>query len=363
MMSLPLKYYQWLGGNWASPCGHQADAHESRLFDWGCHMSDNPPERTTVTPITGDASFRRHFRIISGESHYIAVDSPPDKENNPAFIQVAGYLAEVGVQVPHILAVDEKNGFFLLSDLGYQSYLDAFTKDNAGSLYEKALAALVTIQAEATVTDLPAFDRAALMSEMQLFADWLIDAYLGLPLPPDRLLESSFDFLADQALKQPAVFVHRDYHSRNLIHASDCSPGLLDFQDAVRGPYSYDVVSLLKDCYIRWPEDQIDQWAGKYYQMAMARNLPLPALDMFRRDFDLMGAQRHLKAAGIFARLFLRDKKPGYLADVPRTLSYIIDLNPPSDPDCYPELIPLTEWLRADVLPGLEKRSQTLCKP
>ena len=363
-MSVPLKNYRWLDGRWVCPhSGHQADRRAERLFCWCCRVLRCQKNLATVTPIVNDASFRRYFRIMTQESHHIAMDSPPDKENNAAYMRVAERLAAVGVRVPQILAVEQENGFLLIDDLGHRHYLDVLTKDNAGPLYEAALAALVTIQSKANAVDLPVFDRPLLMAEMHLFADWLIKGHLKLSPPSDKLLEQSFDFLADQALKQSSVFVHRDYHSRNLIDAAASAPGILDFQDAVQGPYSYDVVSLLKDCYIRWPEEQIYQWAQYYYRLAVEQGLPLPPPAAFRRDFDLMGAQRHLKAAGIFARLFLRDKKPDYLAYIPRTLSYITDLNPTPASARYPELVPLTQWLRGSVLPCLQKQSAVPCKP
>ena len=231
----------------------------------------------------------------------------------------------------------------LLSDLGQQTYLGLLDSSNVERLYGDAMGALRVLQT-GTYSDpdfLPQYGRQLLLSEMALFQDWLLQQHLGLDLNDEqlRVLQDSFEFLANNALEQPSVWVHRDFHSRNLMRTEKHNPGILDFQDAVSGPVTYDLVSLLKDCYIEWPREQVESWVKGYQQMSLESGLQVTADEQeYLRWFDLMGAQRHLKAAGIFARLYHRDGKPGYLADIPRTVSYISQLR-----SRYPELMPLVE--------------------
>jgi aminoglycoside/choline kinase family phosphotransferase len=284
-----------------------------------------------LAPASADASFRRYFRVGGpGHDTVIAMDAPPDKEDVEPYLKVAGMLGDIGVNAPRVLARNATDGFLLLTDLGSVTYLaklaDAACAD---ALYADALAALVRIQARGVghAPSLPPYDERLLRFEMSLFTDWLLGRHLSLELSADEsaALASSFDALVVNALEQPRVFVHRDYHSRNLMVCADDNPGILDFQDAMHGPLTYDLVSLLRDCYVAWPQDRVQRWALDFRAQALAAGVPVGADEArFLRWFDLMGMQRHLKASGIFARLWHRDGKPGYLPDVPRTLAYIV---------------------------------------
>ena len=307
-----------------------------------------------VEPASGDASFRRYFRVTPQEGGtLIAMDAPPDREDCHPFVDVATRLAAVGLHVPRIHAAALERGFLLIDDLGSLHYLEALSDGNADRLYGDALGALVVMQACGPCDGLPPYDAALLRREMALFPDWLVERHLGLVLTDDerRMLDAVFGALEKNALEQPRVFVHRDYHSRNLMLTSSPNPGILDFQDAVLGPVTYDLVSLLKDCYVRWPRSRVLAWAEGYFTLAVQSGI-LRAKDepRFERWFDLMGVQRHLKAAGIFARLYRRDGKPGYLADVPRTLGYILEAA-----TSYPELEGLAGFIDRRVMPALAK--------
>lgn len=305
-----------------------------------------------IEPASGDASFRRYFRVTltDGETR-IAMDAPPDKEDCRPFVSVMERLEPLGLNVPSIYASDLDRGFLLLKDLGFTHYLDTLNAQSAERLYGDALGALVAMQACAPSEGLPPYDEALLRREMALFPDWLLERQLGLSLSDnDRaMLEEIFVLLIENALEQPQVFVHRDYHSRNLLVTSSPNPGIIDFQDAVRGPVTYDLVSLLRDCYIRWPIAQVEAWAEGYFHLASQSGVLREEDEAhFLRWFDLMGVQRQLKASGIFARLNQRDGKPGYLKDIPRTLGYILDVAPK-----YPQLEVLAVLIRERVLPRL----------
>ncbi|MDJ0739049.1 MAG: phosphotransferase [Gammaproteobacteria bacterium] len=310
-----------------------------------CGLSD-----CRVEPASADASFRRYFRATRGDGTTLVVmDAPPDKEDCRPFIAVAERMAAAGVHVPTIHAADLEQGFLLLEDLGTTAYLDALGDASADRLYGDAIAALLRLQAGAPTAGLPAYDRDLLRREMQLFSDWLLGRHLA--IEPDAaqraMLDTTFNALVDNALAQPVVCVHRDYHSRNLMVVARDNPGVIDFQDAVAGPVTYDLVSLLRDCYVRWPAQRVDAWLERYRRDAAALGL-LDGIDaaQLRAWFDLMGVQRHLKAAGIFARLNHRDGKPGYLGDVPRTLQYVVDAG-----HCYPATRQLADFVAAVVLP------------
>ncbi len=296
-----------------------------------------------VEPTSGDASFRRYFRVQVAEGSRILMDAPPPQEDCRPFVQVTALLAAAGLQVPCILAADVEHGFLLLSDLGDRLYLDSLDDARADALYADAIDALVTMQRHADPASLPAYDAARLRDEMQLFPDWFLARHLGLATGgrAGEMLAESFDLLVAEALAQPRVFVHRDYHSRNLMHTPSDNPGVLDYQDAVAGPVSYDLVSLLRDVYVRWPEARVESWMARYVERASAAGLLGGAgLDEFRRWFDLMGVQRHLKVAGIFARLWYRDGKERYLPDIALTLDYLLDVSAR-----YPELARLSSLL------------------
>lgn len=280
-----------------------------------------------IVPASGDASFRRYFRVTTPTASLIVMDAPPDKEDCRPFLQVAQLLERAGVHVPHIHAHDLHLGFMLLEDLGDRLYLGELDDTTVDIMYGAAIGSLLQMQEHAEGAGLPCYDEALLTREMALFPEWLLKHHLGLDLDSatEAMLARSFATLCRSALEQPKVCVHRDYHSRNLLVCAPHSPGVIDFQDAVYGPLSYDLVSLLRDCYVAWPPQRVDTWAMDYARQAVASGILAPAdLEHFLYWFDLMGAQRHLKAAGIFARLHHRDGKPGYLADIPRTLGYIV---------------------------------------
>ena len=283
------------------------------------------------------------------------MDAPPAQEDCVPFMRVAGYLEAMGLNAPRVVEADIGLGFLLLGDLGDRLFLDELDQnpDRADELYADAMSALVVMQRDGAAfqSSLPPYDEELLRFELSLFHDWLCGTHLGLEWSDDdeRQWRECCDRLVDNALNQPQVFVHRDYHSRNLMVAGENNPGILDFQDAVEGPLTYDLVSLLKDCYVRWPAEQRWQWALEFYNQLEPNIREQVGEAAFRRHFDLTGVQRHLKAAGIFARLNHRDGKPAYLLDVPRTLSYIVELG-----DDYDELKWLIPFITANVLPAME---------
>jgi len=283
----------------------------------------------------------------------IVMDAPPPRENVRPFIKVAGLLSDAGVQVPEIHAADVERGFVLLTDFGHRDYLGALNGETADVLYADAMASLLALQAGVSVgsADLPAYDETLLRTELGIFREWLLERWLGLALTEAEsgLIEEAWQVLIDSALQQPRVCVHRDYHSRNLMVTGTNNPGVLDFQDAVIGPITYDLASLLRDCYVAWPSGQVGAWMEDYRDHLLAAGLLAESdAPRFQRWFDLMGMQRHLKAAGIFARLNIRDGKSGYLKDIPRTLGYVTTVG-----QQYPELEGLMHWLDRRVLPPL----------
>lgn len=301
-------------------------------------------ETYTLAPASADASFRRYFRLTFSDRTLIAMDAPPAQEDCRPFVHASGILAQAGLNVPRVLQQELELGFLLLTDLGNDTYLSVLNAsalihteaDQANSpaanyaadLYRDASLALLTMQKASRPGVFPAYDEALLSREMQLFADWYVNKHLNIQLSPAQqaTLNASFALLNTNVLAQGQVFVHRDYHSRNLMvcPGAGMNPGVLDFQDAVYGPISYDLVSLLKDAYIVWKEDQVLDWVVRYWQLAKKEGLPVPAdIADFYRDFEWMGAQRHLKILGIFARLYHRDGKDGYLKDMPLVMQYL----------------------------------------
>jgi len=279
-----------------------------------------------LAPASGDASFRRYFRVTrsSGDT-LIAMDAPPEKEDCRPFLHAAALLADAGVHVPAVHAQNLAEGFLLLSDLGGTTYLQALGADSADRLYADAIAALVRIQRASAPGKLPEYDRELLLRELKLFPDWYVARQLGRELSPAQrtVLDDAFELLLENNLAQPRVYVHRDYHSRNLMVCEPC-PGILDFQDAVYGPITYDLVSLLRDAYIEWDEERVLDWAIVYWEAARKAGLPVAGdFAAFYRDFEWMGAQRQLKVIGIFARLCYRDGKEGYLKDQPLVMRYL----------------------------------------
>ncbi|MFO1429501.1 MAG: phosphotransferase [Candidatus Competibacteraceae bacterium] len=305
-----------------------------------------------ITPASSDASFRQYFRVRHEDTSHIVMDAPPDKEDCRPFIAVSNALCALGLQAPRVLEMDLEKGFLLLSDLGSRQYLPELHEANVESLYGDALDALARLQLGGDpATDLlPPYDAELLEREMELFREWFLGRHLELELTEaeHQVLDRTFACLRDSALEQPRVWVHRDYHSRNLMVTERDNPGILDFQDAVVGAVTYDLVSLLRDCYIAWPRERVESWALTYRGRLHAQGMSGVEDDrQFLRWFDLMGVQRHLKAIGIFARLNIRDGKPGYLRDIPRTLGYVLDVA-----GRYDELSDLGRLLRERDLPA-----------
>lgn len=305
------------------------DHRLSALSQWAAHLLND--QHCVVRPASADASFRRYFRVqTGGGSSYIVMDAPPDKEDCRPYIRIAQTLRTLGLNVPEIEAQDLERGFLLITDLGERLYLDALCDSTAPSLYADAMGALIRLQrGSPRLTWLPPYDAGLLRREMELFREWYLGRHLGLTLAASQqaLLDRAFERLVATALEQPRVAVHRDYHSRNLMVAPQDNPGVLDFQDAVYGPVTYDLVSLLRDCYIAWGRGRVEQWVSDYYEEARRAGVAVgDDAKRFQHWFDRMGAQRHLKATGIFARLHHRDGKSGYLKDIPRTLAYVLEV-------------------------------------
>jgi aminoglycoside/choline kinase family phosphotransferase len=278
-----------------------------------------------LSPASEDASFRSYLRLETDAESLIIMDAPPDREPCDQFIAVAHKLRNAGLNAPEIIAQNPSEGFLVLTDFGGRDYLSQLGPDSEASLYGDALAALLLMQTRIDAADLPPYDATLLNREMDLFHDWFLGKLLGISLDQEQqsIWQSIKQSLIENALAQPQVFVHRDYHSRNLMKLEAHNPGILDFQDAVKGPVTYDLVSLLRDCYIDWPQTRVEQLALDYYEIARGNDLIDVEVVQFMRWFNLMGIQRHLKAIGIFSRLKIRDGKAGYLNDIPRTLEYV----------------------------------------
>jgi N-acetylmuramate 1-kinase len=306
----------------------ETDARLALIREWLSHDLQLAHER--LLPASSDASFRRYFRVFTPRGTFIVMDAPPGKEDVRPYLKVGALLAELGAHVPQVHASDVARGLLLLEDLGTTAYLQRL---KAGSdpepLYADALAVLADIQVEGAdaAQELAPYGRAELTRELLLMPQWFCRQHLGIEpsAAEEEMLAAAFEFLITEALAQPQVFVHRDYHSRNLMVLAAGNPGIIDFQDALRGPIGYDLVSLLKDCYISWPRARVQGWVEAYRSGLVARGVAAASEAQFLRDFDLIGVQRHLKVLGIFARLWHRDGKPGYLLDLPRTLDYVRD--------------------------------------
>ncbi len=313
----------------------------------------------SIEVASADASFRRYFRARhAGGTWWVAMDAPPDKEDLPTYLRVSSLLESCGVHVPQVLAADTVQGFALIEDLGNTHMLTALNQGaDPDQLYDQALDELARLQlsGDAASRQLPPYDRATLLREMQLLPDWYCVHHLAFqPDAAERgLLERSFGWLSDEVLQQPQVFVHRDYHSRNLMVMPVRSPGVIDFQDALRGPVGYDPASILKDCYVDWPRERVQHWVSAYRARLLAGGATGRALAgvseaQFLRWVDLIGLQRHIKVLGIFARLCWRDGKTGYLADLPRTLAYVQQAA-----RLFPELAQFSAFIDARLAPGL----------
>ncbi|WP_344761581.1 aminoglycoside phosphotransferase family protein [Actimicrobium antarcticum] len=302
------------------------DLRLTNLKDWLASLPALPVNPDSLRPASADASFRRYFRVDTSDGGTaIVMDAPPPLEDVRPFIAVAKLFGDTGVTVPEVLAQDTEQGFLLLSDLGSTTYLQQLAPDSAHALYLDAIDALVLLQVHSQPGILPEYNRELLHRELMLFPDWYVNKHLGVTLDAaqEAELNGVFEALLANNLAQPQVYVHRDYHARNLMVLPKGNPGILDFQDAVYGPITYDLVSLLRDAYVEWDEEIVLDWAIRYWERARRAGLPVnPDIDAFYRDFEFMGLQRHLKILGIFARLYHRDGKDAYLKDLPLVMQY-----------------------------------------
>jgi len=331
-----------------------ADRRLELLRDWLVTLApEHGLQLETLRAASADASFRRYFRIDTAAASVVAMDAPPDKEDVRPFIHVAQLLRDAGLNAPQVLARDVAHGFLLLTDLGTTTYLDALNAGacDADALMLDAIDALIRWQLATRPGELPPYDEALLTRELMLFPDWYVARHLGRTLDArqSQTLEAMFRRIVASNLAQPAVYVHRDYMPRNLMVATP-NPGILDFQDAVYGPITYDLASLLRDAFISWEEERVIDWAVRYWERARHARLPVAAdFGEFYRDFEWMGLQRHLKVLGIFARINYRDGKPQYLADTPRFVKYVRAVT-----QRYGALAPLARLI--DELEGVELR-------
>lgn len=321
-------------------------------MDWLSGQGTAKDDVLSMVPVSGDASFRRYFRLLLGDSSLIAVDAPPDKENSLPFVAIASALRAHEVLVPEIIAWNRAEGFLLLSDFGDVLLLGQMTDQSVDGYYQQAFVEILQMQTCQDVPgwSLPSYDRQRLMDEMSLFRDWFVGRYLNLSLTIEQhaILENALDMIVAAVLEMPQVFVHRDYHSRNIMVLEDGRLGIIDFQDAVTGAVTYDLISLLRDAYIVWPAERVRGWMREFAAMARQRgHLQDIDDDSFIVMCDWMSAQRHLKVIGIFARLFLRDGKPGYLQDIPRVFNYLLEEIQP-----YPAFRAVEELLRKTILPA-----------
>ncbi|WP_199271692.1 aminoglycoside phosphotransferase family protein [Paraglaciecola sp. L3A3] len=308
---------------------------------------------TELQMISGDASFRRYFRFLSNGSWIIAVDAPPEFEDCSKFIEVAKSYRRAGVLVPEVYCYDLQHGFYCQQDFGDRQFSQALNEQTCTQLYQKALACIPAIQScLATASgSLPLYDHAFVQRELTIFTEWLLDEYLKLPLSSEQslLINNTFQFLTEEFLSQPVAGVHRDFHSRNLMLIEQDEIGVIDFQDAVVGPITYDAVSLLRDCYQMWPVNLVDTWLQQWHAEFYAEY----DWRQFKRWFDFTGMQRHIKASGIFARLHLRDHKSVYLYDIPRTLGYLVTVG-----RSYAELTAFSEFIENTVLPSVTTKQK-----
>ncbi len=319
-----------------------------RLEQLKVWLNDKKITYQDIAPASADASFRRYFRITDADKTFIVMDAPPEKEDCKPFIDIAKLLFDFGLNVPQILQQDLEQGFLLLSDLGNTVFLSELNNNTVDEMYGSAMRSLLLMQKNKK-PNLPTYDETLLRNELNLFPDWYLEKQLKITVSAEQkeVLEQTFEILIKNALEQPQVCVHRDYHSRNLMvnEKNSDAPGIIDFQDAVIGAVTYDLVSLLKDCYIDWPREKIEAWVKYFHTEAESLGIINEvSFDKFLRWFDLMGLQRHLKVAGIFSRLKYRDGKTGYLKDIPRTMDYVFDVL-----ERYPEFKPL-QTLLSEVL-------------
>ena len=329
------------------------DAREQARLAWAHATTGNPG--LALAAASADAGFRSYWRTFNESPQRIVMDSPPDKEDVRPWLAMRDVLDAGGVRVPQVIARDVENGFLLLEDLGAQTLLHVVTDTNADEYYEAAIDQLLRLQAITPPAGLPAYDEPLLARELRLFDEWFLGRHLGVTLDCEDMedLDAAYRVLIDAALAQPRVLVHRDFMPRNLMPTHDGSGlAVLDFQDAVVGPIAYDALSLFKDAFLSWPEARVEAWLAGYHRRAADAGLPVPPVECFRRDADLIGIQRHLKVLGIFARLDHRDGKPKYIADAPRFVAYLDAVVPK-----YPELAPLMRVIERRVRPAFADAS------
>ena len=325
-------------------------SREQQRLEWARNAAGNPLiglERASV-----DAGYRSYWRTTGATPSLIVMDSPPGKENVTSWLKVRELLLSGGVRVPDVLAQDAVHGFMLLEDLGADTYLHRIDADNADAMFDAAFAQLIKLQRIPPPADFPAYDEDTLLRELRLFDEWFLGTHLGVELAPEETerLFAVYRLLVERALAQPQVLVHRDFMPRNLMPCADAT-AVIDFQDALHGPVAYDAICLFKDAFLSWPEERVAVWLARYHARAAEAGIPVPPLERFREDADLIGIHRHLKVIGIFARLNHRDGKPRYVADAPRFVAYLDAVLPR-----YPQLRALVDILDAHVRPALQTR-------
>ena len=326
---------------------------ETERLDWARHALSN--DTLELERASTDAGFRSYWRTVGSEPSRIVMDSPPDKEDVRPWLAMRRVLEAAGVRVPKVLAEDADAGFLVLEDLGVNTYLQDIDEANADVMFDAAIQQLLKLQTTQPPAELPKYDEAMLGRELRLFDEWFCGQHLGMTLDCADMehLDAAYRYLMDAALAQPQVLVHRDFMPRNLMQADD-GPAVLDFQDAVVGPIAYDALSLFKDAFLSWPIERVDGWLRHYHARATEAGLPVPPLDQFLRDADLIGVQRHLKVIGIFSRLHYRDHKPKYLTDVPRFFAYLDDVLPR-----YAPLAGLYTFIETKVKPAMRALDAT----
>lgn len=329
---------------------------EQALVSWLAQSLKVDAKQLVLAGLPGDAGFRRYWRVTGAESPLalLAVYGPPDKEKNREFVDVACYLAENAIAAPKVVAHDFERGFMLVEDLGHQALFDVLSQTNVEPYYQQASTDLSCLAKAARPSFIGSYDHASLMSEMELFRQWFVPQLLAYDLAEDeqQLLDQLFEFLCSSALEQPQVCVLRDFHSRNMIVQKQDQLAYIDFQDALWGPCSYDLVSLLRDCYVRWPEEKLDAWCQQYVELLKHNSAIDVSASQFRTWFDLMGLQRHIKVLGIFARLYLRDGKTGYLDDLPLVIRYCVEVA-----ERYPQTQAFGRWFKEVLLSHIETQS------
>ena len=325
------------------------DARADGLARWAKSVDPQIPQSAELERVSDDASFRRYFRFSGMADKRVFVDAPPEHEDNESFLKISAALVAAGVNAPQVFSADLDHGYMMIADLGDELYLERITRQpvSTAGLYEEAVQVLIRMQK--IRCDLPFYDEVSLQNEMNLFHEWFLVRQFQLEMTGDlaNLLQDVYRLLLGNALQQPSCFVHRDYHCRNLMVVADNPPGIIDFQDAVIGPITYDLVSLYKDCYYRFDRRTVEVAVSNFHTDQVAAGI-LAVDAPILRWFDLMGAQRHLKCAGIFSRLNLRDGKPGYLADIPLVIDYLIEVS-----NLYHDLADFGVWLKEEIQPRL----------